>query len=194
MKRLLCITALFVAFGSAHAQESDYLVVKKKNGIILKTYYVGGFISAESYTGFRLNGYIKAIRNDSLWVQQEETRLVPTEFGSRLDTLRYMVGLYYNQVRKFNFGKSYEGGRKKGFSQVTLPKLLIRGGAGFFVLEFVNSLYRGESLTRKSNLTTLGIAAGVAATGWIWSAIARKRDQVGGRYEVAYIRANTAIK
>lgn len=192
MKAVYWTAAFLILTLSSWAQESDYLVVKKRNGIVLKTYYAGSYIAAETYGGFRLNGWIKAIRNDSLLVLQEEIRLIPTEFGSRVDTVTYSTGVYYNQIRRFNFGNTFTGGRKKGFSQISLPKLMMIGGTGFLLLELVNTAYRGESLNANGKLSALGVAAGVGAGGFLWSYRSKKRDRVGGKYEIEYIRAHSA--
>jgi hypothetical protein len=173
------------------AQEADYIVIKKKNHQTLKTYFAGAFISAETFNGFRIHGYIQAIRNDSIIVLQEQTQLVNTSFGTDIDTVRYILGLYYNQIRRFNYKEGYRLAGKKGFRTVTLPKLMTIGGTGFVILELVNTLYREESITANNKLTSLAIATGTAVSGWLWSKISRKRDQVGKKYVIQYIRAKT---
>lgn len=186
---------LFILFiGSGYwslAQKSDYLQIQTRKGIPMKTYYTGGFISAETWDGYKINGYIKAIRNDSILIQQEETRLMGTEFGSRVDTLHYPIGLYYNQIKKFNFGSGYVGGRKKGFSNISIPGLMVVGGVGFGTLQLVNMGYRGESFNQNGNLATIGISYGIAGAGLLWKHIKKKRNKVGGKYKAVYIRANT---
>lgn len=192
MKKAFTLLLLLGTCLLANSQQADFIVIKKKNNRTLKTYSEGSFLMAETYTGFKINGNIIAIRNDSIIVKQEETRLMATEFGSRVDTLSYTIGLDYRQVKKFNFGSKYTWGRKKGFASVTVPKLMIIGGVGFAGLELINSAYRSEPLNQKGKLLSLGIAAGVATGGVLWNVISKQRDRVGGRYKVVYVKATTA--
>jgi hypothetical protein len=188
MKQLLVIISLLFTALSVCAQGSDYILVRKHNNRTLKTYFPGNFISAETYDGFRINGVIKAISNDSLVFQQQETRLVGSEFGSRIDTVRYTLSINYRAIKKFNFYGYQPDAKKKGFSQITIPKLLIIGGAGFLTLELVNTAYRKESLTEGKKLSSLTIAAGVAGMGFLWKFISDKRNRVGGKYKVVYVK------
>lgn len=189
MKQALAFLIALLILSYASAQPSDYILLKQRNNRTLKTYYPGSFISAITYDGFGLNGIIIAIRNDSIIVQQHETKLVPSEFGQKIDTFRYTMGVYYNQIKKFNFVKYDVAGRKAGLAQVTIPKLLIIGGLGFMGLELINTAYRRESLTQNNKLESLSIAAGVAATGFLWKFISKNRNKVGGKYRVVYIKA-----
>ena len=191
MKQALAFLVALLILSYASAQPSDYILLKQRNNRTLKTYYPGSFISAITYDGFGLNGIIIAIRNDSIIVQQHETKLVPSEFGQKIDTFRYTMGVYYNQIKKFNFVKYDVAGRKGGFAQVTIPKLLIIGGLGFMGLELINTAYRGESLTQNNKLESLSISAGAAATGFLWNFISKNRNKVGGKYRVVYVKANT---
>lgn len=176
---------------SGNAQQSDYIIIKKHNNKTLKTYFSGSFISAFTYDGFHLNGFITAIRNDSIIVRQHETHLVAANFGSKIDTLVYTMGIWYGQIKKFEFGGNDVSGRRKGFLTFSAPKLMIIGGIGFMGLELVNTAYRRESLTESNKLVSLGIAAGVAATGFMWNYISRSRNKVGGKYKIVYVKANS---
>lgn len=183
---------LLLLFGlNTYSQVTDFIVIKKKNNRTLKTYYPGTFINAETYDGHLINGIIKAIRNDSIIFQQQETRMTPTEFGMKLDTVSYSMSVEYHFIKKFNFTAYTPTGRKKGFVQVTLPKLLIIGGVGFIGLELINTAYRKESINENNKLASLGIAAGVAATGFAWNYISKHRNRVGGKYKVVYVKGTT---
>ncbi|MBC7848644.1 MAG: hypothetical protein H7Y31_02855 [Chitinophagaceae bacterium] len=171
------------------AQQSDFIQVKKHNNRTLKTYYTGAFISAETYDGFRINGIITAIRNDSVIFQQTMTSLVPTQLGQKIDTIRYSMSVYVYQIKKFNMEGYTPSMRKKGFSVITIPKLMIVGGVGFLGLELVNTIYRKESLTDGNKLGTLAIAVAVAGGGFLWNWVDKKRNQVGGKYKMVYVRA-----
>jgi len=175
--------------GGAFAQQSDFIVVKKHNNKTLKTYYAGSFITAETFNGFRLNGFISDIRNDSVFLKQHVTTLVNTDFGQKLDTVVFSVGVGYRDIKRFEIKASDLAGRKKGFLQVTGPKLLMIGGVGYIVLELVNTAYRGDNLSDGNTMTGIAIAGAVAVTGLLWNHIANKRDRVGGKYKAVYVKA-----
>ncbi len=191
MKPFFTCIGLLLFGAIALAQKSDFILLKTKKDKTLKTYYPGGFLNAETYDGFHLTGIIKEIRNDSIILQQRETRLVGTEFGTRLDTMVYTIGFSYKLIKKFNYEYNYIGSRKKGWSQVSLPKLMIIGGLGFMGLELVNTAYRKEALNSGNKLESMGIAAAVAGTGLLWEHLKSRRNKVGGKYKAVYIKAGS---
>ena len=171
------------------AQPSDFIVLKKKNNRTLKTYFEGTFISAVTYTGFNLNGIIKEIKSDSVFIEQQDVRQVPTQFGvPALDTFVYTVRLHYTEIRAFFFaGHRGSRGTEKKRSGGLLQNIMIIGGTGFIALEMVNTLYRGESLSDGNKLTVLAIAAGVAVTGFLWKQLQKRSTRAGAKYKVIYV-------
>ncbi len=185
---VLLITVLFGSLLS-YSQQSDFIVLKKRNNRTIKTFYSGSFISAETHNEFRINGFISDIRNDSIYIRQEETRLQGTEFGSQLDTIKFTIGIDYREIKRFNYTKNFKWGGKKGFVEVALPKIMMIGGVGYILLETVNTIYRKESFNDDGKLLTLGVAAGVAVAGYMWEHIRDKNNKAGGKYKVVYVRA-----
>ena len=188
MKQTILFILLLAITKVTLSQTSDFIVLKKRNNRTIKTYYPGAFISAHTYNGFAVNGFIKEIRNDSLIILQEETRLVAADFGSIVDTVSYRIGLDYREIKTFHYTGDYTWGRKRGFAQITLPKLMKIGGIGFIILELVNSTYRKESLSENNKALPLAIAAGVAATGFAITYFQNKSDKAGGKYKVVYVK------
>lgn len=193
MKQILLLISFVFVSSLVFSQQSDFIVLKKKNNRTLRTYYPGAFISAVTYTGFEINGFITAIRNDSIIFRQEEMRLMEAKdgMGTVVDTFVYTIGVLYSNIKQFNYGKNYSWGGRRGFVQVFVPKLMMLGGAGFVVLELVNTAYRGDSLDNPKKLTALGIAAGVAVAGWLIEKSKERNKKVGRKYKVVYIKANT---
>lgn len=177
------------------AQPSDYIVLKKKNNRTLKTYFPGTFISAATYTGFNLNGFIKQIKNDSLFIEQLEIRQVPTQFGTPiLDTTIHTIRLHYTEIRAFYYtnARPRDGSRmKRSFAGGLLPAIMTRAGTAFIALELVNTAYRGESLSEGNKLTLLGVAAGVAAIGFLWQQLQNRTVDAGQKYKVIYVSMAT---
>jgi hypothetical protein len=194
MKQIL-LSILFVFISSlVFSQQSDFIVLKKRNNRTLRTYYPGAFISAVTYSGFPINGYITAIRNDSIIWRQEELRLMQARvgMGTEVDTFRYTIGIPYDHIEKFNYTGSYTWGRKRGFVQVFLPKIMMIGGIGFIVLELVNTAYRNDKLFDSDKLRAMGIAAGVAGTGWLIGQRKERARKVGKKFKVVYVKAKSA--
>lgn len=172
------------------AQPSDFIVLKKKNNRTLKTYFPGSFISAANYSGFNLNGIIKHIRNDSVFIEQQVVRQVGTQFGvPALDTVVYTIGLHYQEIMVFYYtsDKASDGVGKRKRSGRMLQSLMIAGGVGFIIIEFVNTLYRGDSFSEGNTLTVMAIAAGVAATGFLWKHLQKRDTKSGKKYKVVYV-------
>lgn len=192
MKPTLLLILFFFSTNLLFSQQSDFIVLKKKNNRTLRTYYPGAFISAVTVSNFPINGYITAIRNDSLIIRQEERQLMPTDFGSEVDTFVYTIAVDYRQIKQFNYTRAYTWGGRRGFVQVAVPKIMILGGAGFVVLETVNTIYRGESFDDDKKLIALGVAAGIAAAGWFIEHTKARNKKVGKKYKVVYIKAKSA--
>ena len=180
---ILLITLSFMV----SAQPSDYIVLKKKNNRTLKTYFPGTFLSALTYTGFTLNGVIKEIKNDSVFIEQWEVRQVPTQFGvPALDTIVYTIRMHYQEIRQYLYTTNRSGAsRRRGGGMI--QQIMIIGGTGFIVLELVNTLYRGESLSDGNKLTVMAIAAGIAATGMLWKHLQSRGEKSVKKYKVIYV-------
>jgi hypothetical protein len=188
MKHALLFILLVSIAETTLSQSSDFIVLKKRNNRTIKTYYPGAFISAVTYNGFAINGFIKEIRHDSVIILQQERKLIPTEFGATVDTMSYTFGIDYHNIKAFHFTSKYTWGRKRGFAQITLPRLMKIGGTAFLILELVNTGYRKESISADNKLLPLGIAAGVAATGFAISYFQNRSDKAGGKYKVIYVK------
>ena len=188
MKQALLLILLVSIAEVSLSQTSDFIVLKKRNNRTIKTYYPGAFISAITYNGFSINGFIKEIRHDSVIILQQERQLKGTEFGTTLDTMSYTIGVDYREIKSFHYTSQYTWGRKRGFAEVTIPRLMKLGGVGFLVLELFNTAYRKESISANNKLVPLGIAAGVAATGFAITYFQNRSDKAGGKYKVVYVK------
>ncbi len=162
----------------------------------MHSYYAGEFISAQAFNGFNVNGYIKDIRHDSIFVVQQATQLAGTAFGSTIDTSFYTIGFDYREIEKFNFSSKYTHGfnpglREDNFFARILPSLMTLGGGGYLVLELVNGAYRHESVDANNKLPSLIIAGGVMAAGITWSALRKNRLNKPVKYKVIYVVKKT---
>ena len=190
----ILIHFLFLCFVSNHlfAQESDFIVLKKRNERTVKTYIPGSFLSARTYTGFLINGRITKIKNDSIFVEQIEFHQVPTGLGvPKMDTLTYPIAMHYTEIRHFYFStyaNTSGSPRKRGFAQVSLPRLMVWGGGAFIALELANTAYRKEPLNDQGKLTTLAIAGAITASGLLWQQLQKQSTKPGVKFKVLYVR------
>lgn len=115
---------------------------------------------------------------------------MPTIWGTMvIDTAgSFVVGVYYKEIRKIEFNEKGGGG---GF--ITNGTIFILGGVAYAVLNVVNGKYLHESITDSKNLTTLGIALGVAGGGFILNRIQHYKNK-HWRYQIEYIRMNDVKK
>lgn len=194
MKPSILIIILFSIACAAFSQESDFIILKKKNNRTVKTYAAGSFLSARMNNGFDIHGYITLIRNDSVYLRQQEIKLFGTEFGSTLDTFFYAVGFDYHQILRYHVKDGDQFGRPKGFSVISPPVLMMAGGVGFFVLETVNTIYRKESFSDNNRLLSMGISAAVAAAGYMWARAKVKKENGENKLNVIYVKAGSILK
>lgn len=194
MKQILLLILFAFTSSLVLSQQSDFIVLKKKNNRTLRTYYPGAFISAVTNNDFEINGYILDIRNDSLIIRQEDRRLMEAKdgMGTVVDTFVFTFGIDYHQIKQWNFKKNYTWGGRKGFVQVFVPKIMMIGGAGFIALELINTIHRGDSLDDPGKLGAIGIAAGVALAGWLIDKRKDRAKKVGKKYKVVYVKAKNA--
>ncbi|MBK5273037.1 MAG: hypothetical protein JJE22_18715 [Bacteroidia bacterium] len=156
---------IFLSFSfinlSSQAQSPDFISVKKKNDITLKIYRAGLPITFETQFGATVSGPIEDIRNDSLFVKIYDRRVYMTNLGiTKLDTINiYISGFHYKDIKRIRI---YE---KKRFIRSKIHRLLIYGGAGYFILNIANGAFFDSPLTDKKNLRRLGISLGAIGTG-----------------------------
>jgi hypothetical protein len=182
VKALLLI--LFLSFSvKIFSQASDFIVVKKRNGRTVKTFFPGLPISFETVDKRPVSGFITAIRNDSIFVREADVRPVMTSIGIPVtDT----VGIYYSGFHYKEIGKVDVSDRTR-FQEVTPGRILIIGGTGYALLNVINGAYLHESITSSKNLTSLGTAAGAVGLGILLNYISKHRNQ----YHVEYVHMNS---
>ena len=190
--KIFVLMLLLVASIVVDGQRSDFIVLKKRNNKTVKTYFPGTFLSALTHSDFRVNGLIREIRNDTVFVEQQEIFQVATQFGvPKLDTIIHTIRFHYTDIKQFFFANNTGTGgapRKRGFAQVSIPRLMLLGGSAFIALELVNTAYRKESLNEGNKITSLAIAAAVAGGGLIWQQLQNQAGKAGGKFKVVYVK------
>lgn len=181
---------LFVA-SSGFSQASDFISIRKKNNRTVKTYFPGVTIKFQT-TYFRMvEGYILKINNDSVFVKEWDIRVVPTNLGvTMVDTAgSFVTGVHYKEIKVVYWDK-----RKKVHELITDGTILMIGGTGYAALNIINGGILGESITDSDNLKKLGIALGVAGTGFLLKKLTGKEARFERKYRVHYIKMNEKKK
>ncbi|MEO6733476.1 MAG: hypothetical protein ABIN01_19795 [Ferruginibacter sp.] len=163
MLKLILILSLLSAQVFSYCQSPDFISVRRKNGQIIKTIGSGSSILFETKEGYYINGRVKEIKNDSIFVTTYDIRTVPTYLGvTKVDTF----GTYLNKVNYRDI-KRIKVFKRPRFIRGKIDKLLMYGGAGYVGLNILNALYLKQPVTEKGNLKSLGIAVGAVGVGFI---------------------------
>jgi len=179
-KPLLLLLFLCLFFCSVKAQH-DFIVLKKHYRTI-KNYMSGSYIECQVKNDQWISGYIKAIKNDSVFITPMQVKQVGTIWGAyMLDTSWY--GTYPVYVKDITaFPK-----QSKGSEIFTNGALLQLGSGTYILLNIINGLSKKEEVFSGSNLGNLGIAAGVFGLGTLLHITNDKEWRIGRKYKLEYI-------
>ena len=185
MKILMVMVLVGGMMAGVQAQQmGDFISLKRPNGRHVGSYFKGSKIHFQHVNGQQIEGYVENVRNDSVFVRQWQIMTFMTSLGTtRVDTVGYYIhGLHYQEI----FGIFPD--RKESWRFVKNGSIFMIGGAGYILLNVVNGLYREEPLDDPENLRSLGIAAGVAAGGYVLNRIYRHKQRKGKQYKIVYVK------
>lgn len=173
--------SLIILFGitpGVCAQGSDMIVLKKGPEITLKTYLAGTQIHFISISGSHVQGMIKRIDKDSIFINIYDERSVYNRWGTTFwDTISVGLSKYHiNEVREIVKPR-------KGFGFIKNGALFMIGGTAYAILHTVNSAYLKQPIEPE----TLAIAGGVALTGYVLNRLHKNTLKLGNRYYLQYI-------
>ncbi|TDH23251.1 hypothetical protein EXU57_17405 [Segetibacter sp. 3557_3] len=164
------------------AQQGDFIVIKKR-GRTVKSFFSGAEVSFQMNNGEWFQGKIANIKNDSLFFRQQIVRQVPTPWGvPRLDTMTTGVRrVYFKDIRAIP--KKHES-----FSYVKDGTVFIMAGAGYLLLNVINSAYLHYAVFGDDNLPKVLGATGVLATGLALKKLHKDYIVLGRKYAIDYIK------
>ncbi|MEI6947494.1 hypothetical protein V9K67_09900 [Paraflavisolibacter sp. H34] len=165
-------------------QGSDFLSVRRRNGRVLKTFIAGTPIAFETKGGSYIQGPIKDIRNDSLFIFHYTTAHYPTRLGTMVtDTVsRQVLGYHYKEISSVTLT------RKHRFIRDGLDRMLMLGGASYLGLNLVNGAYLDEPITSDQNLQRLGIGLGVFGLGFGLNKLFKAERENFKNQKIVYVR------
>ena len=189
MKPFLFFLFFHLAALTAFSQATDFIVVKKRDRTV-KSFFPGLPISLQTVSYSWVEGWITDIRHDSIFVKQYDVRRVGTIWGTTmLDTAgSYVVGVHYKEIKQIAVDE-----KEKPFGFVTNGTIFMIGGLGYAFLNVVNGQYLHESITDSKNMTSLGIAFGVAAAGFILNRVQHAKNK-RWKYTIEYVHMTDVKK
>jgi hypothetical protein len=175
---LLSMLMLLCWMGTAQAQLSDFMVLKKRNGKTIKTFFQGSPILFTTTNGGSHQGVIDKINNDSLFVSEYVVVQMPTRLGVYvLDTAaRYRYKFHYNEIRSIHH-------EKKGFNFARSGISLMGGSVLLLLGNGVSYLVSGRGMRP-------AILAGIAGLGIVGYFITRLQTSnfvLGNKYHLRYM-------
>lgn len=163
---------------SGYAQGSDLLLLKKANGKTLQKYFAGSFIHFNDISGREESGIIKKIERDTLFILYYDVRRSYNMWGTSVaDTVTSSLDKYhYNEIR-------YIYKPAKSFEFIRNGVLFMIAGTGYATLHLANAAIQNE----KVDGTTMAIAGGVAAVGFIMYKLRKYSYPIGEKYQLVYV-------
>lgn len=182
MKPLVLFFSFFAA-QNCLAQSLDYVSVRKKNGRVVKNFYAGSDVLLQTTDGAYLQGPVKTVRNDTVFLTLYDVRSVPTIYGGyRRDTLTASIlGVHYKDIKRIHLGRRSNFYRRNG------PSLLMLGGGGYFALNVLNGTFFTESIHSSDKVKRLGISAGVFFLGYFLKKLLQSDGFSRSSQQIVYV-------
>ena len=175
--KFLLVHILFFCYSHGYTQQSDFLILKKKDRP-LKYFYAGTQIQFVTTGNAYRNALITAIKNDSLYLQEFLVQRVPMTYGGFInDTVgSFRFTYHHNQVKSF-------GMPKKGFNVQGSGAALFGGGVLLTLASGVAYLIDKDKFSPE----LLGGAVLLGAAGYFMSKSGKNGMVIGKKYKLEYM-------
>ena len=153
----------------------------KKKSKVIQTWFGGQHIYVQLNNRSWINALINKIQLDTLYLQPFATPIVLNRFGMPVtDTVFYgVIHVAVNNLHAFPKNETLPY-VKNGF-------ILQVGGAGYLLLNLINTLSNNEPVFGDKNISKISIAAAVLAIGTIIHKTHKPNYIIGKKYRVEYI-------
>ena len=187
MNRLLPFIILLLLSFTSFSQNADFISVKKKNGVAVKSFYSGSFISLETNNGLFVSGTIRNIADDTLFILWHDIRVMPTQWGSRIaDTIAtYLTKVKYTDIKRISLNI------RRSRLPVLISKVFIIGGAGNILLSGFNSVRDKEPLFSNDNLGKYAVSGAFIGIGYLIKKLLGDGDFNPRKHKIVYVRLNS---
>ena len=178
LKQSIFLFLLFFPCGQLLAQGSDMVVLKKGPERTLKTYLSGSQIHFVTIAGTEVQGMIRKIQKDSLYINIYDERPAYTMWGTSFwDTVSVGLSRYHIKEVREIFKP------REKFSFIKNGLIFMMGGSAYAILHSVNALYLKQPIIP----STMAISGAVALTGFALGRIHKKTITLGNKYYLQYI-------
>ena len=159
-KKSLLFAICLACFCVSLSAQKGRLLLLKERGVTIRSFSVGDYINFQFSNEQWLTGYISAIKEDTIQINQFALQRVMTMFGTYgEDTLKLgKMLLHINEIKAFAKDRGHYN------SVVTNGSALQVGGAGYVLLNVINSLINNDPILEQKNIPKLiGGAVAVVA-------------------------------
>ena len=178
LKQSIFLLLFLFPCGQLLAQGSDMVVLKKGAERTLKTYLSGSQIHFVTIAGTEVQGMIRKIQKDSLYINIYDERAAYTIWGTSFwDTVSVGLSRYHIKEVREIFKP------REKFSFIKNGLIFMMGGSAYAILHSVNALYLKQPIIP----STMAISGAVALTGFALSRIHKKTVTLGNKYYLQYI-------
>ena len=176
--RIIFLFLIFFSCSQVFAQGSDMVVLKKGPERTLKTYLSGSQIHFVTIAGTEVQGMIRKIQKDSLYINIYDERAAYTIWGTSFwDTVSVGLSRYHIKEVREIFKP------REKFSFIKNGLIFMMGGSAYAILHSVNALYLKQPIIP----STMAISGAVALTGFALGRIHKKTITLGNKYYLQYI-------
>lgn len=174
----LCLFITFTASNNTNAQGSDMVVLKRGTDKTLKTYLAGSQIHFITIAGNEVEGNIKKIERDSLFIHTYDSRAAYTMWGTSFwDTVSVSLSRYHiSEIREIIKPRSGFGFIKNGY-------LFMIAGISYAILHVVNAPILDQPIIPGQ----LAVAGGITASGIVLNRIHKNTVRLGKKHYLQYI-------
>lgn len=181
VQRVLLFVGL-LAFVCTDGLAQSGLLLLQQGRKTIRTYFPGNTIGFTASNGNQVYGVIEALRNDSIFVKEQQIRQMGTSLGVFvLDTITtYRVAYPIQQIAHLDRVR-------RGFNWAASGAALAGGGSLLAVGSGVVYLVDRERYS--SELMIAGLAG--FATGYVMAKSYKQRYSLGRKYRLVYVAAST---
>lgn len=182
--KLLWALLLLLCMEKIQAQ-SNILVFKEKNRNV-KSWVKDDFIHFQYVTTQWIDGKIKKITADSIYINAFVLRQIPNQFGfPTVDTSWFgLMGIHISEI----IGMPGNRFRSGIIGNGTLFQV---AGSGYILVNVLNSIIKSDNFFRSDNITSIGIAAGMVLIGKLQSLKHRPYVRIRKKYSMQIISMQT---
>jgi hypothetical protein len=179
-KSVLLIFLALISMDSIGQQQGsfDMVVLRDANDRTIKSYFQGIPITFGTRSGRYVEGTIRKIERDSIFIQKYDVRRAMTMWGTQVQDT---VGIFWTAYHTNEI--SWIRKPKAKFEFVRDGTIFMIGGVAYTALHVFNAAYLGEPVI----WSTVGIAMGIAAAGFVMLKLRKRKYEIGHGYTLKYI-------